>query len=198
MCQICKSLIYDIIIDPLSHTHALHAHINFKALAKCAVEVVDCFYRAVQGFPIFPEYFFQPVVPSRYTASTPTVGLGLRIRIPDKALAKFEFEEWLWNKFHTDCPDWAYELQYAIETCVSTGVAIKTRAKEQLIKQFFMEKLSKFLINIPTIHKDHTVKIPIPNRTSPGPVPLWDIIHLRQKAGLPVAHILPKNVYHYP
>lgn len=172
MCSICKSLIYDILIDPLAHKHMLQGYINYKALHACALEVADCFYRAVHEFPIFPVSFFQPSYiqyPELYM---------------DKALAKCNAEEWLWNTFHEDYPLWAYELEHAIDTCVTTGVARNTCAKEQLVKQFFMEKLREILIMIPTIHKQHTLKIREQHRKSLGPVPLWHLIEVRQKAGL--------------
>ena len=196
MCQICKNLIYDIIISPISHDHPLYIHINYKALNACIVDVVDCFYRAVRDFPIFPEFFFKPVNPIQ----PPTHGspMSLRISIPNPETIKSDSEEWLWTKFHIECAAWAHELEYAIDTCVEKGVARNTQAKEQLIKQFFMEKLKIILVNLPTIHNEHTMKILKVEKVSPGPVSLWDLIHIRQKVGLSVRHLLPKNVYHYP
>lgn len=172
MCNICKSLIYDILINPLAHKHMLEGHINYKALHACAIELADCFYRAVHKFPIFPVSFFQPShiqYPELYM---------------DAALAKCNAEEWFWNTFHEDYPERAYELEHAIDTCVTTGVARNTYAKEQLVKQFFMEKLREILMILPTIHKEHTLKIPEQTRKSLEPLPIWHLIEIRQRAGL--------------
>lgn len=162
-----------------------------EALCQCAPELVSCFYRAICDFPIYPEFFVPPV---KHVDT-----LSLRIYTPaDKAMAIAEHEEFIWLKFYEECPIWASELDYAIDTCVTTGVARNTRAKEQLIQQFFMERFRILLMTVPTIHNEHTMKFANQNHKSSGPVPLWDIIHLRQKAGLPILDYLPKNVYHYP
>jgi len=191
MCQMCKTLIYDILISPLSLSHLLRDYINMKALTSCAPDVTECFYRATCEFPICPEFFTrnEPYDPRR----------PLRIRIPGEPEFKDNYErfEFVWNRFQDECPLWFAELGHAIDLCCIEGVARKTHMKEELITQFFMEKLYILLANLPQIHNEHTLKVRHTISSSTGPVSLLKIIDIRQKAGLSVEKYLPKNVYHF-
>lgn len=188
MCNACMNLIYDILLNPLPVDHVLRDHINFKSLERCAVEVAHSFYRSVRDFPIYREFFIKEL-------QEPVIGSSLRIRIPDESLEKYEYDEMLWNRFHDECPIWAQELEYAFETCLDYSVGRRTVDKKQLIKQFLMDRLHTILLQIPTIHRDHTMKLGPSEGKSLGPVDLWKIIEVRQKACLPVEHYLPPNVF---
>jgi len=178
MCQACENLIYDILINPLPLDHELRDHINFTSLKRCAVEVAHCFYRVVKDFPIWPEFFLKEI------RKTPVP--HLRIRIPDEILSKYEYEELLWDRFHEECPLWAYELEHAQETCMDFSIGRNTADKKQLIKQFLMDRLHVILKNVPSIHLEHTEKINKEVQPSPGPVDIWKIIRIRHNVGLPI------------
>ena len=187
MCQQCKNLIYDIIISPLSLSHPLHSYIKFKSLRRCALEVSDCFYRAVKEFPIYSEIF--------------------RVDINDtKEYTEFDCDEIIWNRFHETYQS-SHELEYAIDLCIDYSVGKNTTGcqvpnvlsdiitKEQLIKQFLMDRLRKILVLVPSSHRDHTLKLGTDDNVSIGPVCKWKIIAIRKLAGLPITNYLPKNVY---
>jgi len=168
-------MIYDILINPLSLSHPLHSYIKFKSLKRCALEVSDCFYRAVKEFPIYSEIF--------------------RVDINDtKEYTELDCDEIIWNRFHETYPS-SHELQYAIDLCIDYSVGTKCITKEQLIKQFLMDRLRKILDLVPSSHRDHSLKLEIDENVSIGPVCKWKIIAIRKLAGLPITNYLPKNVY---
>ena len=105
MCQQCKNLIYDILISPLAINHPLHSNIKFKSLRRCALEVSDCFYRAVKEFPIHSDIFIIEV------SNT-------------KKYTEFDFDEIIWNSFH-ETYESSYELEYAIDLCIDYSVCKK-------------------------------------------------------------------------
>ena len=179
MCNPCKNMIYDILIDPLQLTHLLHSYINTKSLRLCAVEVSDCFYRAVKDFPSGPEFFSETY--------------EQKIQI----LSSFDCDEIIWDRFHYRFPEFTDELKHAIDICIDSSVAKKTIIKEQLIKHFLMDKLRKILVLIPSVHREHTEKTRIDEYASLGPVDICKIISIRRSAGLPVDKYLPKNVYYF-
>ena len=53
-----------------------------------------------------------------------------------------------------------------------------------LIKHFLMGILHKILLHIPVAHKEHTIKAPLVEYKSLGPVELCKLIEIRQKARL--------------
>ena len=188
MCNACMNLIYDILINPLPLDHDLHGHIHFKSLERCALEVAYCFYRAVRDFPIYPEFF-------RMEVERPVLGVSLRIRIPEESLDIDEYEEVLWNRFHEECTVWAQELDYAFETCQDYCIARHCVDKKQLTKQFLMDRLHKILLQVPTIHMEHTRKSIPTEAKSLGSVDIWKIIDIRQKVGLPIEKYLKSSVF---
>ena len=177
MCNACINLIYDILISPLPLDHELRDHIQFKSLERCAVEVAHCFYRAVRDFPVYPEFF-------RKEIQRPLLGVKLRIRIPDESLDKYEYEEIIWNRFYEECPVWAHELQHAIDTCIDYSIGRLCTDKNMLVKHFLMGILHKILLHVPAAHKEHTIKAPLIEYKSLGPVELCKLIEIRQKARL--------------
>jgi len=172
-------MIYDILIDPLQVEHLLRNYINTNSLKLCASELADCFYRAVKDFPNGPEFFIE-------TSEQKS-----------NVLSSFDCDEIIWNRFHYRFPDFAHELQHAIDLCIDSSVAKKTIIKEELIKHFIMDKLRKILVLIPTVHREHTMKIRIGESASLGPADITKIIRIRRSAGLPVDTYLPKNVYYF-
>jgi hypothetical protein len=187
-CNACMNLIYDILISPLPLDHELYDHIHFKSLERCAVEVAYCFYRAVRDFPIYPEFFRNEIQP-------PVLAVSLRIRIPDQSLNKYEYEEIIWNRFHEECPVWAYELQHAIDICIDYSIGRLCIDKNMLVKHFLMGILHKILLHVPTLHKEHSTKAKPIEYKSLGAVDIWKIIEVRQKAFLPIEKYLKSSVF---
>ena len=176
-------MIYDILINPLPLNHLLHGYIDMKSLRSCALEVADCFYRVVKNFPCGPEFF-------KETSEQKS-----------QVLSSFECDEIIWNRFHSIVPElypeYVYELQHAMDTCIDHSVPRKTIIKEELIKHFLMDRLRQILVLIPNVHREHTEKTRINEYASLGPVDISKIISIRRSAGLPVDTYLPKNVYYF-
>ena len=150
-----------------------------KSLTGCALEVAECFYRAVKDFPSGPEFFIETSEQKCYV------------------LSSFDCDEIVWNRFHCMFPEFAYELQHALDLCIDHSISRKTIIKEELIKHFLMDRLRQILVLIPSVHREHTQKTCIDRSASPGPVDIWKIISIRRSAGLPVDTYLPKNVYYF-
>ena len=178
MCQLCKNMIYDILINPLPLTNLLHGYINFKSLTRCALEVSDCFYRVVKDFPSGPEFF------------------KCDTQIP-AFISTFECDEIVWNRYHEKYPALSSELKYAIDICIDNSIGRVSTCKELLIKQFLMDRLRQILVLIPNVHMDHTLKRVTGERVSIGPVCKWKIIAIRRLAGLPLTNYLLTNVYRF-
>ena len=191
MCQMCKNMIYDILINPLPLNHILHGSINFDALKRCAVSVAYSIYRGIKDFPICPNFFIEEPLESSHI-------LHIRAPLEPSPLTDFEKDEMIWNKFFSKYPENIEDFQDAIDKCIDAGVAKKTTIlKQQLVKYFLMDILRKVLTIIPTVHNDHTNKNINVESKSLGPVCNWDIITIRRTAGLPVDKYLPKNIYKF-
>ena len=131
-------MIYDIIINPLDLENLLQGYINFKILSYYALDISDCFYRAVKDFPTGPQSM-----------------VFVSNKCGVKKLSDYDRDEIIWNRFHDIFPSMANELQYALDLCIDVGISKKTIYKEQLLKQFLMNRLRQILILIPSVHKDH-------------------------------------------
>ena len=165
MCTICKHLIYDTIISPLSVNSILRPGIHQPSLVRCAQDLTDHLYRAVKGFPLESDFF-------------------IRVAEPFRIYTQYENDQFIWHRFHERYPEEAKELDLAVHYCIDQGIARATHNEEQLITDFLMLKFRSILHVLPEIHDAHTKKLPPPPSPSLGPVPTWKINLLRQKAGL--------------
>ena len=168
----CKGLIYDILNSPLPVYYSLRDHISMKSLKACSPELVNYFYRMLKDIKLADSFFRKPV--------------NLFNNCEDVGLLNYEFDEFIWNKFHMIYPQRIEELKYIHNVCIDYNIAHRTVAKEQLIHEFIMYILRMMLISIPDIHKDHIKKMHHINQPSLGPVPFWKINIVRAKAGLPI------------
>lgn len=183
----CKGLIYDILMTPLSITDPLRGEVNYSRLSSIASELIDCFYRASKDFPIYPEFFMKPIINERIESNS---NLSLRIRTPNPEQNNITYSEYIWDKFYNECPIYSLEILYAIELCKDTGITKDYINKKSLSKQFLIDKLVKILSNIPIIHNEHTARIKPDCPMSPGPINKWNIVMLRRKAGLSITQYL--------
>jgi len=173
MCKICKHLIYDTIISPLSVDSILRPGIHQASLVRSACDLTDHLYRALKDFPLKSNFFIRPAEP--FDIYNP------RMRI----YTQYEDDQFVWHRFHERYPEEAKELDLAVHYCIDQGIARATHNEEQLITDFLMLKFRSILHVLPEIHDAHTKKLVPPNQHSLGPVPLWKINLVRQKAGLP-------------
>lgn len=178
MCNSCRNLIYDIIINPVSLDSPLYGKINYTRLKDNAAELTNSFYRSVKNFPVYPEFFIKQTVIDIKTSI-------LRIRVPNQQVNKLEYLQYIWDKFHDECPIDALELEYANDICIENSII-----KKFLIKQFLMDKLYIILSTIPIVHKEHTGDTKIIHQKSPGPVCIWKLINIRNNAHLSVSKYL--------
>jgi hypothetical protein len=180
MCNSCRNLIYDIIINPVSLDSPLYGKINYTRLKDNAAELTNSFYRSVKDFPVYPEFFVKHKIIDIETSI-------LRIRIPNEQANKLEYLQYIWDKFHDEYPIYAAELEYANDICIENSII-----KKLLIKQFLMDKLYIILSTIPVVHKEHSEHNSHKYAGSPGPACIWKIINIRNNANLPVSKYLDK------
>lgn len=180
----CKTLIYDILMNPLPINDPLRDELNYKRLKTIASELSECFYRAVKNFPIYPEFFS-----INYT-SVENDSSVLRIRAPDSIYNIIEYNEHIWNKFHDECPIDAMELRHAIDISIDAGLTKHYITKKSLTKQFLMDKFKLILSTIPSVHKEHIDPVKPECPKSPGSVSIWKIINIRNNAKLPITKYL--------
>jgi hypothetical protein len=175
MCNICESLIFDIIVDPLPAKHILNDYIRVSGLKNCAREVAHCFSRALN------------VTPDSLTKYHTSL---------NSHCAPYLEDERIWNAFHTEFPTEASELEHAITLCMESSVTVRTSVPEQLIKHFFMHKLRTILRIIPSTHHDHTVKLPPVKAACSRSLEAWELNRVRDRAGLP--RILSSDPHYTP
>ena len=176
MCKICKHLIYDTIISPLSIDSILRPGIHQPSLVRCAHDLTNHLYRALKDFPLKSTIFMRPAEP--FDIYNP------RMRI----YTAYENDQFIWQRFHEIYPEEAKELDLAVHYCIDRGIARATHNEEQLITDFLMLKFRSILHTLPEIHDAHTKKLPPSPAPSLGSVPTWKINLLRQKAGLPLIY----------
>ena len=173
MCKMCYAYIYDTITNPLPVNHRLQGFIRLPSLKRCSEELATCFHRAIGKFDNNPLFFVM------------LDDADDRIEFePDPTIRELMEDEWVWKRFYRYYPDGASELTYAIQVAIDNSIAKSTNRAEQIVINFFIDRLRILLSVIPLMHKNHTDKVSPERGGSLGSVPEEKIREIRTKAGL--------------
>lgn len=86
----------------------------------------------------------------------------------------------------TDYPQIIEELKRAIDVCVDTSVARKTKEPVLVLEKFIFRKYHSIVKHLEQIHDEHTKRSALKALPSLGPVPSWKLVEIRSKAHLPI------------
>ena len=164
------------LVSPLPYKFILLPNINVKILIQCADILVECFVRAIKGFPANTNFC--------KTVNNYDADIVEAIVENNKELFNSILDRKVWEKFYADYPEQSRELEYAVDVCLDYGVAKKTKTPDAIVKAFLQYKLHKILELLPGVHLDHTAKLPPIKLASPGPVPDWKLQQIRANSRL--------------
>jgi hypothetical protein len=173
----CYGFIYDILTSHLSANNLLHEYIHMPSLVRCAEDLTKCFHKAVSAFDHSIEFFKHPseVNEDILYENNPIVRGLLQ-------------DQLIWDKFNALYPKSSEELEFAIQIAIDNRILRKTTLLEENVKRFCMNKLRILLSCVPSLHRDHTNKVPFEQSKSLGPVPYIKIANLRDALGLPISN----------
>jgi hypothetical protein len=85
-----------------------------------------------------------------------------------------------------DYPQIIEELKRAIDVCIDTSVARKTKDPVLVLEKFIFRKFHSIIKHIEQIHEEHTKRLTLKPPSSLGPLPSWKLVEIRCKAQLPI------------
>ena len=155
--MMCLCYIHDFIMSPLPLADPLKPFINFNALKNCIHHVVTYVQRAT-------------------LVKTDNIG----------CVAEQFDTQTMYLFIKADYPQIIEELKRAIDVCVDTSVARKTKDPVLVLEKFIFMKFHSIMKYIWQIHEEHTKRLTIKLPSSLGPLPSWKLVEIRCKANLPI------------
>jgi len=178
MCKLCSCFIYDTIVYPLPLNHYLRPHIKMSVIVKNAHRIteslkklMDLFWNS-EGVEIHFHHYYRMF---EYTLKD------------IKESKESTLDHYVWNKFNTTFKKGISEIEYAIQICTEE-MNFKDDIDKVNVRQFFMSKLRILINQLREIHREHTEKKRYVNPMSTRSLTPYELMLIRQKAGLPFTH----------
>ena len=175
MCKLCTCFIYDMIISPLPLNHYLRPHIKMPVIVKNAHHITESLHKVINEFwnSVEDELHFKHYY-KMFEHTLKDIGESRESTL----------DHFVWNRFNATFKKGISEIEYAIYICTQE-MSFKEETHKIHVRQFFMSKLRILIKDLKEIHREHTEKKKYVNPVSTRSLSPYELMLIRQKAGLP-------------
>jgi len=173
MCNLCSCYIYDIVVSPLPLNHYLRKHIQMDIIVHNAPHIVDCLQRVIK---ILWEKDKEDTCKLHFNS------------FKERVYSYGEYNQsvldnYMWAKLNSSFKEIITEIESCILICLTPNV-YHEKNNTLYMNQFFMNKLRILIHYLKEIHLEHMAKKKIVIPPSVRSVTAYELMQIRQKAGL--------------